>query len=315
MNKIPFPVAIDSSMRSSFVSCPRQFYWAHMRHQVPINPSVHLHAGGAFAKGLEVARIGYYFGGLSAKEAVGRGAVALTLAYGDFVPTDPYSGKTWDGMLGAYDAYFNQFPLETDPLRPVNTGANTGAVEFSFAIPIPGTKHPQTGDPILYTGRFDMLGEMDKQIFVVDEKTTSRLGASWAKQWDLRAQFTGYIWACHEYGYAAKGALIRGVSILKTGYGTAQAITYRPEWKIHAWMYSLRQDIDRMIRIWEETDATYSWWPQSLDSACTSYGECAYTTLCNSPTPDEWVPVHYREHVWSPVQLEQDSTNAEKVTA
>lgn len=299
-----FPLAIDSTMRSAFVACPRRFFWEYLLHQKPLEPSVHLHAGGAFAYGMEVARREFYGNGRSEQEAIGLGAIALTKRYGDFTPSSPYVGKTWDGMLGAFDAYFHAFPLSSDPIRPVMKTNGEPCVEFSFAIPIPGTRHPDNGDPVLYMGRFDMLGQMDKAVYVVDEKTTSQLGASWSKQWDLRGQLTGYAWAAREFGYDCKGAIIRGVSILKTGYGTAQAITYRPQWKIDDWLASLRSDVERMIRI-HASGTVHKHWPQALDSACASYGGCPFIPLCDSPDPTSWLSSYYETRVWSPLRMEE----------
>ena len=58
-------------------------------------------------------------------------------------------------------------------------------------------------------------------------KRQRQLGDSWARQWELRGQFTGYCWAAREAGIDVNGVLVRGVSILKTKYGSAQAITNR----------------------------------------------------------------------------------------
>lgn len=291
--ELPFPTYIDSSMRGCFAACPQKFFFDYMRHLKPLQPSVHLLAGGAFAKGLEVAREEYYGNNKSSQYAIGAGARALIREYGDYEP-DRFSAKTCEGMLGAYDYYFSQWPLEHDTIKPY--GGATG-VEFSFAIPIPGTRHPETGDPILYVGRFDMLGESsDGSLWVVDEKTTGSLGPSWSRQWDLRGQFTGYCWAAQESGFPVVGSIIRGVSILKRSYGNAQAITYRPTWHINAWLEQLKRDIDRLMRCWES-----GLWDRNYDGACASYGSCSFVQLCDTPEPDKWVDGNYAVRVWNPV--------------
>lgn len=299
--ELEFPHYIDSSMRGAFAACPQKFLYEYMMHYKPISPSVHLLAGGAFAKGLEVARQEYYGNGNNSDNSIGRGALALIREYGDYEP-DARSPKTAEGMLGAYDYYFSQWPLESDTLRPYDKGARLG-VEFSFAIPIPQTKHPQTGDPILYVGRFDMLGELpDGTLWVVDEKTTQSLGASWSKQWDLRGQFTGYCWAAREYGFPVKGAIIRGISILKRSYGHAQAITYRSDWLIDSWLNQLQRDVHRLVRCWDDGE-----WDRNYDGSCTSYGNCAYTTLCESHDPQRWIAGNYAKRVWNPLTHEEES--------
>jgi len=186
-----FPTAIDSTMRAAFVACPRKWYWQHLRHKAPATPSIHLHAGASFARGLEVARHTFYGEGKDVQTSVGRGAKALILEYGNFDAGGHV--KNADNLLGAFGYYFNAFPLDSDPLKPWSLSNGTPAVEFSFALPVAsGLLHPQTHDPLLYTGRFDMLASLDGIPFVVDDKTTSQLGFSWSKQWDLRGQLTGY---------------------------------------------------------------------------------------------------------------------------
>lgn len=288
--KIDFPNVIDSSIRDTFNACPRKFWWQYMRHLAPSDTNVHLLAGGAFAKGMEVTRKAYYTEGVPEEESIGRGAKALIEAYGDYQP-DALSPKSCEGMLGAFDHYFQAFPLATDSVKP-----HKGAIEFNFAIPIPGVLHPQTGDPVLYAGRFDMLGEMNGQLFVVDEKTTSSLGFAWSRQWELRGQILGYMWAARQFGWPVDGALIRGISILKKSYGNAQAIMYRHEWLEEQWIKQLSRDVQRMIDCWEE-----GVWDQNFGSSCTSYGQCPYNLLCTTETPEVWIEGNYVEHHWSPL--------------
>lgn len=199
-------------------------------------------------------------------------------------------------MLGAFDYYFVQWDLGTDTLKPYMPKGKP-AVEFSFALPIPGVNHPTTGDPMLYVGRFDMLGEMPGgALFVVDDKTTKALGPTWSQQWDLRAQFTGYCWAAREYGHDVQGAIIRGISILKRSNGHAQAITYRPQWKVDLWLDQLIHDVKTMISMWESGR-----WSLNLDASCTLYGGCPYKALCDVPNPEHWIAGNFEVRVWDPL--------------
>jgi hypothetical protein len=49
----PFPEVIDNSIRSQFVACEGKFYRGFVENLSPVGTSVHLHAGGAFAHGIE----------------------------------------------------------------------------------------------------------------------------------------------------------------------------------------------------------------------------------------------------------------------
>ena len=296
--KLSFPQLVDATMIREFRSCPKKFSLSFM-HNLTIGESTHLVAGKAFATGLEVARQSYYDEKNAWDKAQFDGYNALIEAYGDHDPPDhgSASNKTLPRMTGALEYYFTQFPLPTDTLQPVIQHGKA-AIEYTFAIPIPGTAHPVTGDPILYGGRFDLLGYIGDDpstVFVVDEKTTSQLGASWSRQWDMRSQFTGYCWAAKQSGHNVAGALIRGVSILKTKYDHAQAVVYRPDYMIDQWLFQLKRDIIAMQRCWEE-----GYWDYNLDDTCSSYGGCLFTPLCSSVEPERWMS-QYTERNWDPL--------------
>jgi hypothetical protein len=290
-----FPELIDNTMREAYFVCPTKFWRSFACGLAPIQPSVHLHAGAAFARGLEVTRRAFFEQKLDARTSIGLGIKALLEFYGDFEPPHD-SNKTATRMAEALVSYFQQYPLETDYLKPFITPNGQPAIEFTFAGEIPGVQHPVTGNPLLYGGRFDMLAVKDGVLFVDDEKTTSQLGATWAGQWELSSQFTGYCWGAKQHGFPVAGAIIRGISILKNNFGHAQAITYRPQWQIDRWLEQLRRDALRMIESWK-TDT----WDYALGSACSMYGGCAFKLLCTSPNPADWIGTNYTHRIWDPM--------------
>ena len=291
----PFPTVFDNTMRAEFVSCPRAFFYRFQHGCDLATPSVHLHAGASFAKGLEVARKRFYDEGNSADVAVAHSLAALYTAYGDFDPGD--SAKSADGIAGALEYYFSVFPLDTDRAKPTRTATGRSAVEFNFVLPIPEVCHPETGEPMLYSGRFDMLADWNGAIYVEDDKTTGSLGASWAKQWELRSQFTGYVWGAQQFGYDVRGALIRGIAILKRGYNHAEAVVYRPQWMIDQWYAQLVRDLHRAIDMWRE-----GYWDANFADSCASYGSCQYLQLCTTPDPSQWAngSGRYAMRFWNP---------------
>ena len=294
----PFPEAIDSSMRGAFVTCPRKYELQYLHNWATLKESVHLVAGGAFAKGLEVVRLAHFRDGLPLEEAIILGARALTIAYGNFeCPSD--SPKTYPNILLALYEYFDKYGLDTDRIQPFVTGGKP-AVEFSFAIPLE-VKHPTTRNPILYCGRFDMVGWYNKHLYVVDEKTTGQLGAQWRKSWKLRAQFTGYCWAAREYGHPVVGAIVRGMSILKNGYGHEEVLEPRADWEIERWYEQLHYDIERMISYWQRGH-----WDYNLDGGCTMYGGCAFLEPCGSSQPLRWLAQGFTKRIWNPMHKDED---------
>lgn len=290
----PFPVAIDSTMLKTFRGCPRKAYLEYFHHWKPLYPSAHLHAGAAFAHGLEAARRAFYEQGKPHEEAVGIGIETLLRAYGDFECPE-HIAKTPARMVGALEYYFAAYPMSSDMIKPYVWAPGKHAIEFSFATPLP-VAHPVTGEPLIYSGRSDMIGDMGGGLFIEDDKTASQLGTSWINQWDLRSQFTGYCWSAHQSGLKVDGVLVRGISILKTKYDTAQVITYRKKWEMDRWLLQTTHDLNRMIECWKSGYFDYN-----LDEECNAYGGCLFKRLCLSATPDDWLDGYYEQRVWDPL--------------
>jgi len=295
MNQDPyFPAIFDSSMMASYKACPQLFFKTYIQEYKPKEVSVHLHAGAAFARGLEVARTAFYVNGSTPEDAVAEGLRALLSSYGDFeCPAD--SAKSAERMSGAFEFYFSNYPLTSEDSVPITLPGGRRGIEFSFAHPLP-IKHPVTGDPLLYVGRMDAVIHYAGGIYICDEKTTTQLGASWSRQWDLRAQFTGYAWGCQQAGIRVDGAIVRGVSILKTKYDTQQAISYRPEWQVARWYEELIEWIDEIKVSWMRGKFRFN-----LDHSCAEYGGCTFRQACSSQDPQPWLDTYFERRHWNPL--------------
>jgi hypothetical protein len=295
MRDYPFPTVIDSSMVSAFRSCPRKAELEYFAHWKPRDESVHLHAGKAFARGLEVARLSFFESGEDPETSIALGVGALLEAYGTFTcPED--SAKSATRMAGALEYYFSVWPLGSDSAEPHIMPSGRRGIEFSFLEPI-DFPHPVTGEPILYAGRFDQIVDFAGGVFGEDDKTTSSLGATWPKQWDMRSQFTSYCWGAQQGGLHLQGFLVRGVGILKTKFDSMPAVTYRPQWMIDRWYETLlTEDLPAMVRMWESGKFRYS-----LDGACTEYRGCMFKTPCLSFDPAPWLEIGFIRRRWDPV--------------
>lgn len=311
MTRPMFPHAIDSTMLAAFRACPRKMQLSYVEHWKPKAESVHLVAGKAFASGIEAARMAFFEGRFHTSDgwqscpkgerevAEQIGLAALIRSYGNFeCPAD--SAKSLERTAGALEFYYERYPLGLDGSAPHPFPDGRHGIEFSFAEPLPTVRHPVTGNPLLYTGRMDMVGSYQGGLFGFDEKTASQLGASWSKQWDLRSQFTGYTWACRRNGLNVQGIVVRGVSILKTKYDTQECIAYRGDWEVDRWLTQTKRDIRRMIQCWEA-----GWWDYNLDHSCADYGGCQFMQICKSPEPESWLPMYFDRRVWDPLAREE----------
>ncbi len=293
--KSPFPKVLDSTTMAAFKSCPQKAKLEFIDHWKLRDQSVHLHAGAAYATGIEKARVAYYIDGKSPDESLQIGLHALLTAYGNF-ECPPESPKSAERTAGALEYYFSQYRLGEDRAIPMTLPGGKRGIEFSFLEPL-DILHPETGEPILYSGRMDMMVEYEGMHLGEDDKTTSQLGASWPRQWDLRSQFTGYVWGAARAGIKLDGFLVRGVSILKTKYDTLQAITYRPQWLIDRWYEQLIRDINKMIQAWES-----GYWDWNLDHACAEYGGCPFKSVCQMREPMQLLTQQFQRRRWDPVQ-------------
>ena len=294
MSRPPFPQTLDSTFMAAFKSCPQKANLEFVQHWKLRDQSIHLHAGAAYASGMEAARTAYYINGLNAEDSVATGLQALLTAYGDF-QCPPDSAKSAERMAGALEFYFSRYQLGEDKATPMTLPGGKRGIEFSFLEPL-DILHPETGDPILYSGRMDMMCDFEGMKLGEDDKTASQLGASWPRQWDLRSQFTGYVWGAARAGIHLNGFLVRGVSILKTKYDTLQAITYRPDWMIERWYEQLLRDIKRLIAAWEE-----GYYDYNLDHACAEYGGCPFRSVCQMRDPTGLLLQQFERRRWDPV--------------
>lgn len=292
-----FPEVIDSSMMASFKECPAKFQLQYISEWKPRGLSTHLHAGGAFAHGLERARRSFYEEDQSSDDSVAAGIGALLEFYGDHVPPDFGSAgnKTAIRMAGALEFYFANYPLNHENAYPVILPGGKRGIEFNYTYPL-GIDHPETGQPILYTGRSDGIFQYAGGTYIFDDKTASQLGPTWAKQWKLRSQFSGYCWLAGQCGVKVDGVVVRGVSILKNSYGTAEDVSFRSEYMLGTWYAELLAWIAQMKECYRT-----GIWVHNFDHACTNYGGCEFQDNCDMEDQAAWLArSHERKH-WDPI--------------
>lgn len=305
MNRPDFPLVWDNTMRSTFAKCPRKCYWEFLEHWKPKGESVHLHAGAAWASALEATRRAFYEHGISPLLAIKLGLEHLAEVYGDFLPPERGSGsaKSLDRLIEAFAFYWRVYPLDKDPVQPyISPHTGKPMIEFSFVLPLDeeNLRHPVTGEPILYSGRADMIATYAKAVSIYDDKTATSLGDSWAKQWQRRSQFTGYAWAANAYGIPVTQILVRGIALLKESIKNADAITVRTAHHLTEWHTQMCRDIKRAMKCWEE-----GYWDVNIDDACSGFGSCLFLHPCTSSNPQPWLEGEFVRKIWNPATREE----------
>lgn len=293
------PPYIDATMMSCFRSCPRKFYNEFVLGLRPGGISIDLHAGGAFAHCLEVVRKNIFIHGRGLAESLLRANAAFEIYWGDFViPEHKKTNKRPDRVWAAVESYFEHYTPHTDHIQPYFVEGKP-TFEFTFSIPLDGSgwpKHPVSGEPFFYSGRFDMLGEY-LGLPVVEDDKTSGTGhyANWSEKWDLRSQFIGYTWACRVLGIPVQAVAVRGIGIQMTQIAHAEVIKPYSDHLRAMWLEQLRRDLWRLVFMWRDGYFDYN-----FGESCTDFGNCIFTQPCQSPDPEPWLKT-FDVRRWNPL--------------
>lgn len=290
------PIYLDSTMVATFRSCHRKFYWSFIRNKVLDGSNIHLTAGGALAASIDyIRRLQFGQPPIPVPDLLAA-AIPTFLGHWGKLDVEPTHAKNIHNVIWALEQYLETYHPATDTIQPLRRDDGTPTSEFTFAIPLP-VLHP-SGDPFVYCGRFDLLGRYTSNdlLVVMDEKTTGALSTAWQRQWDLRGQFLGYVWACRQLGYSLRDVVVRGIGIYKTGPQFLSVPISYPDHLIERWYLQLLQTVNTIKLCYEAEH-----WAFDFADACSSYGGCPYTTLCQSKDPEPWL-TNYTDRTWSPIQ-------------
>jgi hypothetical protein len=296
------PQYIDNTMMVTFRGCPEKFKNEFIFGLRPADVSIDLHAGAAFSATLE--RFYREYWAITNRDfdlALARSYATFTHEWGDFEILNPNNPKTPDAMWEAVEKYLHEYPPASESCQPYlpASGGAAPSFEFSFAIPLdmPGFPvHPVSGDPFIYTGRFDMFAAWEGLPAVRDEKTAARLESNWANKWDLRSQFLGYCWALQHYGIKCNTVVVRGVIIRKVaGIALVEAVKQYPQFLIDRWFEQLRRDLTRLVASYKE-----GFFDMNMGDTCTAYSHCPFVPLCTSSKPEMWYD-SYSKKRWNPL--------------
>lgn len=289
-----FPEVTDNSMRKTLVRCQKMAYWKHERGLIPVADNrVHLAAGKAFAAGLCAARRAFYVEGIADPFDVLRAALpAVRAAYDYTGPMPPYCYKTLDRVEAALAFYLEKWSLATETMVPVRLNDGTLCVELCVTFEIP-VKHPTTGKNLMYAANFDLLAvDPMGRYWVIDEKTTGKMGDSWALQWTLDSQLTGYCKAArillqrdgvHEPEIA--GAIIRGIAFHKADFAGMECLEPRQPWELDRWYQQMVLD----MAAWSYA-SEHGLHNMVMDHACALYNApCEYARLCKALEPEKLI--------------------------
>lgn len=301
------PQHIDSTMRTCYRSCPRKFFLEFCYGFRPPGVSIDLHAGGCLAVGLEEVYRSVWRMGLDLPDALLRAHAAFAMKWGDFeIPDWKRTNKTFERTWTAVEEYFKMWPPRTDPIQPYFDIHKSPSIEYSFAVPLtpigvgPSSGFPAhpSGDPFIYTGRFDLLGQTFGRPIIKDDKTQGQnFTSDWTQKWSLRSQFMGYVWAARKCGIDVRDVAVRGIAIMKESIPLIEHTLPMSQTLIDRWHEQLRRDLWRIRTSWDEQYFDYD-----LGDACFHWNKpCIFHNGCESANPDAW-HTDFEVRRWNPLE-------------
>jgi hypothetical protein len=288
---------LDNTKRSNYVTCPRKYYWQHIRGLLPIYGSTALRYGSGWHGLLE----GYYThiqenGWLKDGEAIKAGVLLAQRIWERESEGREFNAdyRTFDNMMKSFLQYLTTFSFEVGMLKVLDT-------EQVFEIPF--TLSPEEKilfpdlEPFVFTGRLDMQVELNGAPWLVENKTTGQWLSTQTERLNRSAQLLGYNYAgLTVLDFKPEGSLVNmhhissrknkagGWSEPKIDFARVPQI-FSPgdieQWRLS--FLSTAQDIQRSIRT--------THFPMQFDS-CYQYGRCAYTQLCEQNRPLEDTNTH-----------------------
>lgn len=298
MKKLPilesFPetprTSFDNSMLETYKQCPRLYWLRYVLNVAPVEKSYPITFGVAYHKYREVIERAFLTNPDGDVTVMHQLALKKAFdVFGDTDAADPpldhkHSFLTRARLLDTIEQGFEYWLSEKRQgdwkvLEP----------EQAFELQLPSGAY--------YGGRMDQVLEWSSDLWVRDFKTTSRMGRTYAHQFEPNAQFDGYIWGAQE----TSGRRVKGV-IVETVYNTknigpqhSNFLSTRTPFSIEEWLEDTEAAIADVNR-----DQQRRFYPKRT-SACMNYGGCYFRDFCkmsNWASRESWLHNHTTAKTW-----------------
>lgn len=176
--------------------------------------------------------------------------------------------------ISVMEEYIREYPSEL--WKVVGAGTDNPMLEVSFTLPLVNEHGEQLytydGYAIQYGGIFDLLLNFNGQMYVMDHKTTTRMGDYYFTQYKPNNQITGYLWGASQLTSSRiGGAFINAIGLYKKSPTKFKRhLTMRQPDDFRNWTRSVHHACN-LIRVAHNSNE----FPQ-FTSACTLYGRCEF---------------------------------------
>lgn len=272
--------AWDSTSLNLLKTCPRLYQYTIIEGWGGTHESAHLRFGSEYHAALEHFDRQLALGAKheDALRSMVRAILSSTIDFSPDKETKAGKYKNRENLLQLAVDYVDHF--HPDPATTYIKSDGTPAVELSFRFEL--DYGPESLDaitqPYLLCGHLDRVVSFNRQLFVMDRKTTTTtLGPYYFSQYNPHNQMSLYTLA----GRVILNTPIAGVIIdaaqikLEEPNAFARGFTYRTEAQLEEWQDDLRTNL-----YLAETYAINAYWPMN-DTACDKFGGCRFREVCS----------------------------------
>ena len=282
MQKSTAPDAFDYTALSTFLRCRKRYYWRFVRDLVGKAPQTAPEFGRCIHKALDI-----WFTTHDQAKTISTFNTLFVENPADEKRTIRVGEKLLSLYMDKYD----------------HEGFKVIKSEIPFAAPV------RAGGFTLI-GRIDKIIDRDGAVYVMDHKTTSRLGYEFFYKIKPNMQFDGYIWAARQLGFPTCSGILLDALLVAKGLITpvqlaklqplARDISMRTDEELDRYIQNICLIVDD-IRKCYETDI----WYDNTESCC-DFIECPYRKLCKEDIAiqEKIAAMDYRIEHWDPLEVD-----------
>lgn len=273
------PKKFDYTALSSFLRCRRRYYLRHVRNIVGKGAQLAPEFGRWIHKALDIWH---------KEHDIDK---AIQIFKNGYVGDDSDEKRTIPVGEKLLRLYADKYAHE---------GFRVLKSELQFDIPLP------SGESLI--GRIDKIIDWDGAIYVMDHKTTSRLGYEFFYKIKPNMQFDGYIWAARKLGYptcngilldallVAKGLLVP--SQLSRLTPLARDLSTRSDTELGEYIVNTLNVISDIKKCYTEEN-----WYRNTE-ACCDFIECPYRRICKEErdVQERIIESDYKVEPWTPLE-------------
>ena len=281
--------SFDNSMLEAHKQCPRYYWVRYELNRSPLERSFPITFGNAYHRYREILDLAWLKDSELHPEYHDLAVAAAFKIFGTGDSADPpldhkHSFLTRARLLQTLEQAWEYWTAEKTTGDYVTIEA-----EQSFQLPLPSGWH--------YGGKIDNVFRWGRDLWIKDYKTTSRMGRTYAHQFEPNAQFTGYIWGVRNLsGRRVKGVMVETVYNTKNiGPEHSNFLSTRTDGAIEEWISDTEAAIEDVVR-----DRERRYFPKRT-SACMNYGGCYFREFCklgNWKSREDWLDGHTEGRVW-----------------